>query len=66
MVKGDAVKRPISKADLPALRKMVQDYDTWRRAKGMEPSTWWADRLRAVLEEEGVIKPKPKTEAQDG
>jgi hypothetical protein len=57
------MKRPVSKADLPALRQIVQDYDRYRVSKGLEPSTWWADRIRAVLEENGIVKPKPKAEA---
>ena len=53
------MKAPIiTRADLPAFRELILNYQQWRRANNLEPSTFWEEKLRAALEAEGLIKPK--------
>lgn len=49
----------LSRADLPLLKELVLQYDQWRRANGKEPDTWWKEKIRAALEADGLVKPRP-------
>lgn len=48
----------ITRADLPAFKKLILSYQQWRKANGLPESKWWAEKLRGALEAEGLIKPK--------
>ena len=50
----------LTRDDLPLLKEVVLNYRAWRKAHGLEPSTYWEERIRKALEAEGVLKPKPK------
>lgn len=52
------MNRPISRADLPLLKDLILDYDRWRQANGLEPDSWWKEKIRAALEADGLVKPK--------
>lgn len=54
---------PITRADIPTLAGAVQGYAAWRAARGLEPSAWWRDKVRADLLASGLVKPKQATQA---
>ena len=56
----------LTRDDLPLLKEVVLQYRAWRKAKGMEPSTYWEERIRKALEAEGVLKPKGSPGQGDG
>lgn len=60
------VREPlITRADLPAFKELILSYQQWRKANGLEPSTFWETKLRAALEAEGIIEPR-KAEVHQG
>ena len=48
----------ITKADIPEFKEFVEAYDRWLKASGKEPSDWYRKKLRAGLEQMGVIAPR--------
>lgn len=52
------MKYELSFADLAPIREAMLSYHQWLKANGKEPDDFWAPKIRAALEAEGLIKPR--------
>ena len=52
------MKADLSFADLAPIREAMLSYQQWLKVNGKEPDAFWAPKIRAALEAEGLIKPR--------
>ena len=52
------MKYDLTFADLAPIREAMLSYHQWLKANGKEPDDFWAPKIRAALEAEGLIKPR--------
>jgi hypothetical protein len=50
---------PLTQSDVLTIAGVMRDYQQWLRVNGKEPDDFWAPKIRAALEADGLIKPRP-------